>query len=212
MTQQLQSNLIQLFFGFALTTVVGGLLASFLQTRLWRHQWAAQRANQASEAAKALFEDVSGIMDKRLFRLSQLQLWMRRGDATRLAAAMTDYREVLREWNDSINRDLSLLQFYFGTEVRKKFDFGVGLKFVQIGALAEEMFRALPTKSEEQDRRLSDQIEGLRSDVYQYNLKLLDCMDRIHKESEPKFVPDFLSRNGSTAKQTGSAGPEAGKH
>jgi hypothetical protein len=113
----LQIDLIKLAFGCGLTTLFGGLLASVLQTRLSRQEWQPQRTLQDSEGAKQVFEDVSRLMDKTLFRLSRLRLWVRRNDPMRLAQAIDDYREMVREWNDGINQNLSLLQFHFGTGI-----------------------------------------------------------------------------------------------
>ena len=105
MSQELHDNLWVLIAGFILTTVAGGLLASILQARLWRHQWKAERRVKFEEAARAVFEDVSRLMDKRLFRLSQWRLWIARGDEPRIAIALEDYRAVMREWNAALNVD-----------------------------------------------------------------------------------------------------------
>jgi hypothetical protein len=181
-------ELLPLFVGFILTTVAGGFLGSFLQTRLWRHQWAAERASKTSEAARSLFEDVSRLMDRRLFRLSQLTLWSNRGEPERLAEAITEYRTVVREWNDSISRHLSLLQFYFGTRVRERFDFEVGQRFVAAGAMAETLYRAAPKGDASLTEKVEQAIVELRADVYQYNLELLRCMEKIQESSRPTFL------------------------
>ena len=200
MSDALQADLIKLAFGFGLTTVLGGMLAALLQARLWRHQWQAQRTQQDSEAARLVFEDVSRIMDKRLYRLSQLRIWIDRGDPRRLARAIADYRDMLREWNDAINRNLSLLQFHFGTSIREQFDFGVGRDFVEAGALAESLYRALPARDPDQDQRLAARIESLRKQVYDFNLALLDALGRIRDRDQPApFYRIFAARPADPA-------------
>ena len=188
MSQELHDNLWVLIAGFILTTVAGGLLASILQARLWRHQWKAERRVKFEEAARAVFEDVSRLMDKRLFRLSQWRLWIARGDEPRIAIALEDYRAVMREWNDAINRTLSLLQFYFGTAVREQFDFGVGKHFVDAGAMVERLYRTLPDTDERLDAELIQAIERVRAEVYDYNLALLKCMDQMQRDSRPGLL------------------------
>ena len=187
MSETLRDGLSLVAAGFVLTTVVGGLLGSFLQTRLWRYQWEAERSSKLTDAARSIFEDVSGLMDRRLFRLSQLHLWIVRSDPDRIAISINAYRGVMREWNDSINRNLSLLQFYFGTEIREAFDFGVGKKFVDTGALAERLYRNIPIVDEILAAKVEAEIVALRAEVYQYNLVLLRRMDQLQRLSRPRF-------------------------
>ena len=130
MTQQL----LLLVAGFVLTSVVGGALGSWFQRRAWAHQHETQRRDEEhqrevqrrdEEHQRALttFEEVSRLLDRRLYRMRRLY-WAARdtavgaGDQERLAAARADYRVVLAEWNDNLNRNLALVETYFGTPVR----------------------------------------------------------------------------------------------
>jgi len=187
LSHALRDGLLLAAAGFVLTTVFGGVLGSFLQTRLWRYQWEVQTNSKLIDSARSVFEEVSRLMDRRLFRLSQLHLWTMRKDEYRMSIAITDYREVMREWNDSINRNLSLLQFYFGTNIRTMFDFGVGKKFVDVGALAERLYRSAPDVDEELGAKVESGIAELRAEVYNYNLSLLNCMDRLQQLGRPRF-------------------------
>ncbi|GGX75965.1 hypothetical protein [Streptomyces hiroshimensis] len=59
-------ELIPVVAGFLLTTVLGGLLGSFFQRRAWAHQHRVQ--TQDRERAVLVFEEVSRLLDKRLYR------------------------------------------------------------------------------------------------------------------------------------------------
>ena len=119
------ASLVPVITGFFLTTVLGGTLGFFFQNRSWEHQHKIQQAEQerqhqlqlaeeAREQALQVFDEISRLMDKRLYRLRlvywSLQAEDRQPEHTRLATTrFKDYRKVLYEWNDNINRNLALL-------------------------------------------------------------------------------------------------------
>src|SRR5204863_5791423 len=131
-------TLVPVFVGFLLTTVLGGVLGYIFQQRGWNHQYKVQLQRQERERAVAIFEEVSRLMDRRLYRLKLLywSLPAGRADGTRSPLAeprMDDYRQVLYEWNDSINRNLALVQQYFGEAMHKRLDNVIGSAFVSLG-------------------------------------------------------------------------------
>jgi hypothetical protein len=81
-------------------------------------------------------------MDRRLYRVDQFYFWASRNAKQELKAALENYRSAILDWNDNINRHLSMLQIFFGKEIREKFDFEVGRKFVTVGALVEQSYRS----------------------------------------------------------------------
>jgi hypothetical protein len=77
-----------LVLGFLLTSVLGGALAYYFQDRTWKHQRRAQQRDQRREHAG--------------------------DDSTALREALDEYRQVVAEWNDNLNRTLALVHTYFG--------------------------------------------------------------------------------------------------
>ena len=91
----------QLVVGFLLTTVLGGLLGTYLQERGWRHQNDARLQEAELRLAEAVCEAVSGLLDKRRYRMQRLFHAVRvqgRGQETvpadGLAASLDDYDRV----------------------------------------------------------------------------------------------------------------------
>jgi hypothetical protein len=181
------ASLLPVITGFLLTSVLGGLLGFFFQNRSWEHQHKIQQAEQerqrqlqlaeqARGQALAVFDEISRLMDKRLYRL-RLVCWSLQGDDgqsehSRLARSrFKDYQQVLYEWNDSINRNLALLQHYFEPRIRQRLDNQVGGTFVELGRVIEEWWRTgvRPQSQEAIDARL----RTLGSLVYQFNLDMI---------------------------------------
>src|SRR5437868_13056518 len=138
----MQNQIIILFVGFLLTTVVGGLLGYFFQNRAWKHQNDAKIFDAERAAATKIFEDISSLMDKRLYRMRQLN-WKLGSTATEIEIIeghMNEYRQVLYEWNDNLNRNLALTLRYFGKEIRKDLEGIVYEEFKKIGSLLEKAY------------------------------------------------------------------------
>jgi len=107
------AQVILLVLGFVLTTVVGGVLGYYFQRRTWD----ANRRESERSAAADVFDGISRGMDERPYRMRLVYWGLRRGDEDRIAAAMAEYRATLVKWNDNLNRNLALVQRYFGREV-----------------------------------------------------------------------------------------------
>jgi hypothetical protein len=178
---EFSSNFIEkvvlLVGGFLLTSAAGTVIAATLQNRSWEHRWKVQRDEERVAAARNVFEEVSRLMDRRLFRVSQLCLWCNRGDEERIKYALESYRDVLAEWNESINRNLSMLQFYFDQKTREQFDFGVGKKFVDVGALVENHPRLKKERDISETASTDGLLSELRHEVYDFNLAMLQRIE-----------------------------------
>ena len=135
----MKDQIILLVLGFVLTSVAGGVIAYYFQTRT------AERNHRESErqAAATVFDEVSRAMDRRLYRMWLLQWGLESGDPNRMDKALDEYRTVLVEWNDSLNRNLALTFRYFGEGVWKYVDRALYEEFAQVGRLLEARYRGL---------------------------------------------------------------------
>lgn len=167
---------------FILVTILGGLFGAVLQQRSWRHKWAMEKTERRTNAAMQTFEDVSGLLDQRLYCLHQLRVWAERDDAQMYDAALTKYRDAIRDWNFSINKLLAKLQIYIDVESRDTLNFDVGAKFVRAGELVEEAIRERKKADTQIDLfPLRAAIDALRQDVYHFNIKLLGKVEEQHR-------------------------------
>ncbi|MEV0231209.1 hypothetical protein [Nonomuraea sp. NPDC050786] len=119
-------QLVLLGLGFVLTTVLGGALGYLFQRRAWAHQHKTQQREREREQASKVFEEVSSLLDKRLYRM-RLVFWAAKrrasgGSNDQLAEARERYREVLLTWNDNLNRNSALTQAYFGAGARRRLE------------------------------------------------------------------------------------------
>jgi hypothetical protein len=123
-------------------------------------------------------EEVSRLMDRRLYRLKLLywSLPAGRPDRTRSPLAeprMEDYRQVLYEWNDSVNRNLALVQQYFGDEMRRRLDNVIGAAFVELGRSVEQLWAAEADTPATVVPKLDRRLTELSSLIYGFNLHMI---------------------------------------
>ena len=177
-------QLLLLAAGFALTSVLGGWLGYFLQNRAWVHQHDVQRRDEERQQALKTFEEVSLRLDRRLYRMRQLYWAARRkaegiGDGAGVTSAQDDYREVLAEWNDNLNRTLALVETYFGNPIRVTLEDKVYDQFTVAGRGLEEIVRMVQAAGDERIEvpAFGYQVTRLSRRVYQLNVQMLRLLE-----------------------------------
>src|SRR4051794_37903537 len=90
----MMDDLLKLVLGFVLTTLCGGLLGFVFQRRHARYQWLRSRWEKELAEAQAVFEEVSRILDRRLYRTRQL-LWSLERNPEIREQSLSGYRTVV---------------------------------------------------------------------------------------------------------------------
>ena len=172
-----------------LTAFLAALLAYFFQNRSWNHQHQVQAAEQQyqlraqlmeqeRERAVLIFDEVSRLMDKRLYRLRLLYWRLKSGHGgtewpTETAERFEEYRQVLYEWNDSINRNLALVQRYFGPAMRDRLDYGVGASFASLGGTMEKWWKMSSATPPPDQADVATRLTRLSNLIYSFNLDMI---------------------------------------
>jgi peptidoglycan hydrolase-like protein with peptidoglycan-binding domain len=219
-------QLLLLVVGFTLTSVVGGALGYWFQRRAWAHQHEielrdeerqreVQRREEEHQRALKTFEEVSRLLDRRLYRMRRLY-WAARdmaagtGDQERLAAARAGYREILAEWNDNLNRNLALIETYFGTPARNVMGGQIYESFAALGRGLEEIVKIVTAAGDGRVEipRIGHRITRLSRSVNTLNLQMLR---RLGEDSIDPAAPEEISpaapREIAAARATPGARP-----
>lgn len=170
-------DILKILVGFVLTTIAGGFLGYWFQNRSWKRQNESKLMESERLTATKVFEEISKLMDKRLYRM-RLLFWKLENETTRqgtLEEHMQRYREVLYEWNDNLNRNLALSQAYFGKDVRKELERKAYKAFRGLGIALERCYRERKN-GENIDCSLPQigaEIKALGIVVYNVNLMII---------------------------------------
>ena len=166
-------DISMLLAGFHLTTIVGGYLSHSWQTRSAEIQREAEQKRYEIQAATEVFEDISRLMDKRLYRMRRISMGVGNDvDADIMSRRWDAYRESLFEWNENLNRYLALTQMYFGQEARDTLERDIQTRFIAFGRLLENS-RAKKSSDNTYAKRLQV-ADDLNNYIYEFDLKLID--------------------------------------
>ena len=175
----LSDQLLTILVGFALTTVVGGVLGAWFQRRTWDHQNERTLEEADRDHATQVCRELSHLMDKRLYRMRQLNwaLITMPLDESRVQASIQDYRAVLYEWNDGLNRNLAAAEIQFGGDVRGKLEHDIYEGFRAAGAKLEANYRRGRERDSADPRGHSESLEQdldeLRERIYDIGVTML---------------------------------------
>ena len=149
-------------------------------------------------------------MDKRLYRMRLLFWKLKNPESSRdvLHNAMATYRDVLFDWNDSLNRTLALCEMYFGQDARHQLEGSVYEMFASIGRELEGAFRTRVNGGTVDGLKdVGKRISVLGTSVYVLNVRLIGLIQSEHVGSlrpdheapRPLRVctPDELVGNGA---------------
>lgn len=204
-----------LVIGFALTTVLGGALGYFFQNRAWRHQHNVELREERRRRALGVFEELSTLLDRRIYRMRQV-VWCSRGAVAQgettddLRTALAEYRVVLRDWNDNLNRSLALAQASFGEGIRASLESDIYERFSSIGrALDDHLRRVSSGQGTLEDAvALGRRLTRLAHAVYDVDVVMLRRIhdDRLGEDSLP--TSDTPARGGGRpVLELGDQGP-----
>jgi hypothetical protein len=164
--------------GFFLTTIVAGGITFWYQKKAWDRDDLSKRKQEEINRASVLFDDLSRLLDKRLYRLRNVQ-WALEGEKKasqeELAALRAQYRAIIVEWNESLNRNLALTERYFGSDVRSQLEGSISGEFI---ALHKELKQVLSDPNDENIAQLEAHIDRFNPQIYIFNVRMIELLQR----------------------------------
>ena len=161
-------QVLLLVLGFILTSVLGGLLGYVFQRRAWSHQFEVQRSASERNAASAALDELSSLLDKRRYRMLLVYWQLDREDPEELERRVSDYRTVLEDWNDGLNRRLALVATHFGSDLKRELE-GLYETYREAGLFLDEAIRTKRAGGAPPGlERLVEMLEGLNQRNYRF--------------------------------------------
>jgi hypothetical protein len=192
----LANTLIPLVVGFALTTVLGGFLGSWLQRRAWDHQKDVQLREDEFRRADNVCNQLSKLMDKRLYRMLRFYDALASNvgtsdGSTRVQDSLKEYDAILYEWNDNLNLNLALVGTYFGKAARDWLDSQIYEDYKQVGAELENYYYGSMrgARTELGLNEIKAHLDALSSQVYRLGVFM---MTQLREGLVGRTAPDPL--------------------
>jgi len=204
------NQIILLVLGFLLTSVAGGVLGNYFQQRTWRHQHDVQQREQERQQAIQIFEEVSKMLDQRIYRM-RLMFWatrdhVREGNADQMDSALAEYRKILQIWNDNLNRCPAMITAYFGEGMRQQLE-DLYEQYASVGRALDQFIRDASQGHVTEVPPIGQRLTVLSHQVYSFNLAMLDQIQHGRLgESAPIRKEAPIAENRVI--QFGDQGPE----
>lgn len=156
-----------LIYGFAFTTILGGLFTFALQSMDTRQKLREQHREQATR----LFDELSPLMDTRLYAWRRVAWGLEAGMAEdSLRAIYEDYNKSVRAWNNSLNRNRALACRFFGPSTGSQLEAEIAPRF----AVLQDTITKLMRLSREARPRFRPNVlnklaDPLNNKIYKFN-------------------------------------------
>ena len=162
---------ILLAVGFLLTSVIGGSLGHHFQNRTWEKEHADFHQHSEKESARAIFDELSLSSGTRLYQMRRI-IW---ADQANLDEAIVNerwnlYQETLKDWNYSLLRNLALLEYSFGKDMRKTFHDKIQRKFGELNSLLNE------GSDNDGAAKLANELS---EEIGDFNIKMVGMIQRV---------------------------------
>ncbi len=163
---------------FLLSGLVGTCISYFFQNRSWKYQYKITLQNSETKTSLKIFEEVSRLIDKRIYRMDKLNWALEdNNDEEKIKKQMNLYRTILYEWNDNYNRDRALLTIYFGNDIQQYFSEDIHSAIKKTGKMLEKYYY---TSSDKRNTEMGYEIDGrigdLENKAYEFNLRMLSVI------------------------------------
>lgn len=178
-----------LIIGFVLTAGVGNWITSEFQKRQFDYEHRTQMQESETIAATKTFEDVSKLMDERIYRMEKLNWELKDNkDLKKIDTQMEAYRESLYNWNDNRNRNVALINRYFGEKESKYFDADIHSAIKDTGKLLENYYYMPRWQRKEE---MGWEIDGKMGDLENKSRELnINMLKLIQKQEVGIFNPE----------------------
>lgn len=181
-------------------TIMGAALAAYMQHLSWNNQWLTQKSQREVEVATKAFRDISSLVDKRNYRMRRM-LWGIESDISddEYRDRLDQYREVLFEWNDSLNSNLAIAKLYFGDDIRRILEIDIAGNFRRAG---QGLQCEIERRKEERFQRdcqkegianAEDALDSVSVKIYELNVVMLKAVEELAAKSKPKDFFDFFA-------------------
>ena len=177
--------IIASLLSFILVSVAGAYLGQKWQRAAWAKQQTFLGREKEYEALKALTDEIATLCARRLYASRHILVAVRDESADRFEQSVTQYAEVVREWNAKLQSFYVRLTFYasYSPYVYVLENY-IHKRFYTVGIQLEKSIRrrrALSIKIDPQPE-MEISLNNLEGRLFRFNRDLVKLMERRRQE------------------------------
>ena len=182
----LEHPLLLLVVGFLLTGFFGQILIGKIQRRNWKHQFEIERLNRQIKETRTVYEHISLLLDKRIYRSRRLYYSFNDRDIREINNKCVDcfkeFNEMLYKWNDSLNNNIAKIESYFGEKNGKFFQDRLCADLRWVGILLRRYYYNM--KDKPSLKNINKAIEITNERVYEMNKRMFVKIRELENKLE----------------------------
>ena len=170
-------ELALLLISLLFTSIAGGYLTFYYQQRSWTYKREAELRESERNAASKVFEEISALMDRRLYRMRRI-LWGYQSGTTgkEMNERWTVYREALFEWNERLNTNLAFTQRYFGDDLRMRIEVDIQFDFIELNQVLERLRSSEDKVDLDEFRSFLAKADLLNNKIYLMDVRMIEMI------------------------------------
>jgi len=168
------NELVLLVLGFFLTTVLGTVLMNKYQEHARIEAERTTRFQAELSRATAVFEEVSRMLDRRLYR-TRVVVWTLKDNKSEadIKAAREEYQKAMADWNENLNRIFSLIEYSFGAEQRTTLE---SVLTEQLRSIHTDINACFTDRKSCDPKKIDNKINDFNPQIYAFDAKILSFL------------------------------------
>ena len=168
------NELVLLVLGFFLTTVLGTVLMNNYQEHTRIETERTTRFQAELSRATAVFEEVSRMLDRRLYR-TRVVVWALKDNKSEanIKVAREEYKKAIADWNENLNRIFSLIEYSFGAEQRTTLE---SVLAEHLRSIHIDIDTCLTDRKSCDPKKIDDKINDFNPQIYAFDAKILSFL------------------------------------
>lgn len=165
--------------GVVTTIIVGAIstaIGSYFQRMSWNHQNEVKTKDSEKDKATKLFDTISSEMDTRLFSMRQVFWGIESTSVSEeeVKSRWADYRQILKHWNNSLNRNLSMVERYFGDKARQIFEEQIQKGFIDLGSELGKYYHNVNKRKDFNKIKFNHRADELNELIRSINIAMIE--------------------------------------
>jgi hypothetical protein len=173
--------IVSILLTFVLTGVIGNMLVQHWQYRNWINQQKFLGEEKQYYALTALWEELTNLASKRLWRMRRLHAALTNGDDEKIKERLNDYDLALSEWNEKFHSMSVRLTLYSSWDLERELEDQLQRSFLDAGLRLERLTKtrlATGTADKKLVRELLSEFFDLSRTLFRFNRSTLAAVQR----------------------------------
>lgn len=123
------------------------------------------------------FDHLSKLIDKRYYMTMRFSGAIKENNAEKIGEIEAKFTNAIEDWMFNIYKNLALIEYYFGMELRNEFEEKINNPIVKIADKIENVRKNNNYRKKLKTKKIDEEINKLRGNILRFYKKILNFID-----------------------------------